>query len=128
MREGSVRLLALAGALAAGFPAAAALATSHPAAAHIYRGPAERMRFGPVRATIVVRARRIVDVKIGVAGDIVRSRFITRRAIPELRRETLAAQSVYIDAVSGATQTSEAYIASLSVAIKQAEKAGTLPG
>jgi uncharacterized protein with FMN-binding domain len=41
-------------------------------------------------------------------------------AIPRLVSETLAAQSGHIDAVSGATYTSEGYIGSLQSALDQA--------
>jgi uncharacterized protein with FMN-binding domain len=93
---------------------------------YVYSGLREGMRWGPVRATITVHAGKIVGVKIDVSGDIVRSKFIERHALPALRQETLAAQSVYINTVSGATQTSEAYIESLSKAIADAHRAGTL--
>jgi uncharacterized protein with FMN-binding domain len=93
---------------------------------YVYSGPREGMRWGPVRATITVHAGKIVGVRIDVSGDIVRSKFIERHALPALRQETLAAQSVYINTVSGATQTSEAYIESLSKAIADAHRAGTL--
>jgi uncharacterized protein with FMN-binding domain len=99
---------------------------AHASRIYLYSGPREGMRWGPVQATIAVRTGRIVDVKIGVSGDIVRSKFIERHALPALRQETLAAQSVYINTVSGATQTSEAYIESLNKAIAAAHRAGTL--
>ena len=45
-------------------------------------------------------------------------------ALPELRSETLTAQSAQIDTVSGATYTSDAYIRSLQSAIDAAHLAG----
>jgi hypothetical protein len=122
---GSVRRGTIAGVAAVAaalMPVAHGLAAERGGAVQAFRGHPEGMRWGPVRATILVRGGKMFDVKVNVSGDIVRSTFITRRAIPELRRETLAAQSVYIDVVSGATQTSEAYIASLSSAIRLAQQ------
>jgi uncharacterized protein with FMN-binding domain len=45
---------------------------------------------------------------------------ISDRAAPTLRQEALSAQSAQIDVVSGATYTSEGYIASLQSAIDAA--------
>ena len=42
-------------------------------------------------------------------------------AVPILRSETLQAQSAAIDAVSGATYTSESYIGSLQAALAEAK-------
>jgi uncharacterized protein with FMN-binding domain len=42
---------------------------------------------------------------------------INTRAVPQLNRETLAAQSAQIDMISGATYTSVGYITSLQSAL-----------
>ena len=57
---------------------------------------------------------------IQVLPHTARSRVIDWRAVPILRQETLQAQSARIDVVSGATQTSEAYIRSLQSALDRA--------
>ena len=49
-----------------------------------------------------------------------RSVQISNRAAPVLREEVLSAQSASVQMVSGATYTSEAYLASLQSAIDQA--------
>ena len=46
--------------------------------------------------------------------------YCTRRACPTLRSEALTAQSARIATVSGATYTSDAYIAALSAVLKSA--------
>ncbi|OEV26774.1 FMN-binding protein, partial [Streptomyces nanshensis] len=46
-----------------------------------------------------------------------RDREIAASAVPQLTREALAAQSARIDAVSGATYTSDGYISSLQSAL-----------
>jgi uncharacterized protein with FMN-binding domain len=119
-------VVALTATVLAALPAGRIHAAPAAARTYIYTGPRVGMRWGPVRATIDVRGYRIINVKIDASGDIVRSRFLRTRALPQLRQETLAAQSVYINAISGATQTSEAYIESLSKAIADAHRAGTL--
>jgi uncharacterized protein with FMN-binding domain len=92
-----------------------------------FKGPTEDTRHGPVQVSIVVKSKKIVSVKAVISPlDDGRSPFLQGRAIPILKQETLTAQSANIDAVSGATETSEAYIQSLQVAIKKAQKAKAL--
>jgi uncharacterized protein with FMN-binding domain len=55
--------------------------------------------------------------------DARRSQEINAFALPQLRAETLAAQSARIDAVSGATYTTEGYQASLQSALDAAHRA-----
>src|SRR6516225_4130862 len=50
-----------------------------------------------------------------------RSNFINSQAIPMLNQEALQAQSSQVNVISGATLTSEAYIASLHSALKKAK-------
>jgi uncharacterized protein with FMN-binding domain len=102
-------------------PAGGALAASS-STAHTYKGPVEEMRWGPVQVSITVKNRKIVKVKAMTAPDSFRSEFIQGQAIPLLRQETLQAQSANIDEISGATDISDAYAASLQGAIKAAKK------
>jgi uncharacterized protein with FMN-binding domain len=51
-----------------------------------------------------------------------RSQMIMEEALPILRQEALAAQSARIDLVSGATDTSEAFVESLQAALVKARK------
>lgn len=69
---------------------------------------------------VTVRGTRITDVSVPtlqVAEPT--SQQICEQAIPMLRSEVLSAQSASIDAVSGATFTSEAYAQSLQAALDQ---------
>ena len=128
-RRSAGALAGMAGVLLAAFPAITAaqnIRATPSGRALLYSGPRVGMRWGPVEATITVKHRRIVDVAIDVTGDAVRSNFIERHAVPLLRQETLQAQSLYINTVSGATQTSQAYIQSLGVALQKAYRARTL--
>ena len=63
-------------------------------------------------------APRITDVTaVQYPSDQRRSQQINAMALPELRSQALAAQSARIDGVSGATLTTEGYVASLQSAL-----------
>jgi uncharacterized protein with FMN-binding domain len=81
-------------------------------------GPAEHTRYGPVQVQVTISGKRITDVKTlqHPSGDD-RSIQIAADALPQLRSETLAAQSAQIDTVGGATYTSEGYQRSLQGAL-----------
>jgi uncharacterized protein with FMN-binding domain len=103
---------------------AAGLAKS---AMRTFKGTTIQTQHGPVGVSIGVRSKRIVKVAASIAPrDDGRSPFLQERAIPVLKEESLKAQSASVDTVSGATETSEAFIASLQSAIKKAQKAKAL--
>lgn len=83
-----------------------------------YHGPSVAMRWGNVAVTIKVVNHRVVAVGATYPTERPRSVFINSIAIPRLRSETLAAQRATINTVSGATLTSQAFISSLSAALK----------
>lgn len=87
-----------------------------------FKGPIEYVPHGSVQVSIVVKSRKITGVKVANSPEDPRSVFIQSQAIPTLKRETLRAQSARISAVSGATDTSDGYIASLQAAIKAARR------
>jgi FMN-binding domain len=77
--------------------------------------------YGDVQVGIVVRGTRIIDVvelKRTHEGEM--STRVNARALPVLYRETVAAGSARIDAVSGATVTSDGYRQSLQFAVDRA--------
>jgi uncharacterized protein with FMN-binding domain len=93
-------------------------------------------RWGDLQVRITVRktttitgskrkvTRRITAVSVPVyANHTDRSVFINEEAIPILRSETLRAQSANVDLVSGATDTSDAFVRSLQSAISKAKRA-----
>ena len=92
-----------------------------------YKGPTEDMRWGTVQVSIVVKSKKITNVKATVQIHTGRSQFINENALPQLKQEVLDAQSTAVDTVSGATDTSGAYITSLQSAVKKAIKAKNLP-
>ena len=81
-------------------------------------GPAESNRWGNVQVEITVDNGEITDVSlVQRPGSHRRSVEINDYAVPILVQETLTAQSAQIDMVSGATDTSEGYVASLQGAL-----------
>ena len=82
-------------------------------------GPVITTRYGPVQVEVVAVNGRITDVKAlqlptgGTSGSI------ADYSAPILRREALAAQGAGIQAVSGATFTTQGYTSSLQAALDQ---------
>ena len=86
-----------------------------------FAGSTAQTPYGPVQVAIVVKAGRITDVKaLQLTNQGGRSVAISAGAAPILRTEALHAQSAKIDAVSGATYTSDGYRTSLQSAIDKA--------
>lgn len=79
-------------------------------------------RWGPVQVKVTLNGSKLtaVDVLQQPNGNG-RDAEINAQAIPILTQEALAAQSANIDAVSGASYTSEGYIASLQSALDAAK-------
>jgi uncharacterized protein with FMN-binding domain len=81
-------------------------------------GPAAQTRYGPVQVQVTITGQRITGVETlrHPSGDD-RSIQIAADALPQLRSETLTAQSAHIDTVGGATYTSHGYQQSLQGAL-----------
>ena len=86
-----------------------------------YVGSAENAFYGTVQVQAVTKGGKITDVQfLSYPSDRRTSQQINSRAIPILQQETIAAQSASVNTVTGATYTSEAFIASLQSALAQA--------
>ncbi|MDB5076611.1 MAG: FMN-binding protein [Chloroflexi bacterium] len=107
-------------ALAATQPVAKPTTTTHAATTRTYKGPSVDMRWGPVQVTIIVKGKRITDVRTVAPTERSRSAYINNIAVPMLRSEVLKAQSAKIYGISGATMTSDAFYQSLVPALKAA--------
>ncbi|MDT0468059.1 FMN-binding protein [Streptomyces gibsoniae] len=84
-------------------------------------GESVQTRWGPVQVRVTVVSGRITDVTaVDYPQDNPRDQEISSYALPQLRREVLAAQSANIDTVSGASYTSEGYRQSLQSALDSA--------
>ncbi len=77
--------------------------------------------YGDVQVALVISGTRITGVKaLHLTDANQHSVRISAGAAPVLRGEVLAAQSAKVDAVSGATYTSDGYLTSLQAAIDAA--------
>ncbi|MFG2718974.1 FMN-binding protein [Streptomyces sp. NPDC048416] len=78
-------------------------------------------RYGPVQVSVTLDKGRLTAVNVlQVPSERGRDQEIAARAVPRLTEEALGAQSAQIDAVSGASYTSEGYIQSLQSALDRA--------
>jgi uncharacterized protein with FMN-binding domain len=90
-------------------------------AAGTYTGDSVMTRWGAVQVQITVADGRITAAEaVEYPQADPRDRQINAYALPVLAKEATQAQSADIDAVSGATVTSDGYIQSLQSAIDQA--------
>lgn len=81
-------------------------------------GATEQYGYGTLAARVTVQGSGIVGVRVvGLQTADSYSQQLAGYAIPQLRREVLAAQSSQISGVSGATYTSQAYAASVQSAL-----------
>ncbi|QKS22241.1 FMN-binding protein [Curtobacterium sp. Csp1] len=85
-------------------PSAGGSTSGGSSASGTFTGTAAATRYGPVQVQVTVSGGKLTDVQ----------------AAPILRQEALQAQSATIQAVSGATYTSEGYTTSLQSALDQA--------
>src|ERR1700729_2936673 len=81
-------------------------------------GKVANTAYGPVQIQLIVKSHKIVKVAVleqptNTIHDIQIGEF----AFPKLISETLSAQNAKVDAVSGASYTSQGYIASLQSAV-----------
>ncbi|MGW2746390.1 FMN-binding protein [Streptomyces sp. NPDC001450] len=84
-------------------------------------GDTVQTRWGPVRVRVTIKSGKLTNVTaVSYPKDNPRDQEINGYALPQLRREALAAQSAQIDTVSGATYTSEGYRQSLQSALDSA--------
>ena len=84
-------------------------------------GAAADTIYGPVQVQITVKNGKLTAADATVyPTETPRDVQINAYAIPQLKQETVAAGGAKIDAVSGATYTSNGYIASLQSALDKA--------
>jgi uncharacterized protein with FMN-binding domain len=81
-------------------------------------GDAVDTQYGPAQVKVTVKAGRITALQaVELQRDDPRSQAISAYAEPILRQEVLSAQTAAVDAVSGATYTSESYLQSAQSAL-----------
>jgi hypothetical protein len=91
-----------------------------PATTRTVTGSVVQTPFGSVQVRVTAHGRRITNVTVvRLPNDTGYSQLLSQTAGPQLRHEALTAQSAHIDAVSGATYTSDGYAQSLQSALDQ---------
>ncbi|MFJ8386529.1 FMN-binding protein [Streptomyces sp. NPDC094438] len=102
-------------------PAASGGARTGGARTGDYTGDVIDTRYGPVQVSVTLARGRLTAVHVlQVPSESGRDQEIAARAVPRLTEEALGAQNAQIDAVSGASYTSEGYIQSLQSALDKA--------
>jgi len=108
-----------AGAAASG-PGPAAGPSAEPAGTASATGTMEQYGYGELAARVTISGGHITAVSVPVIRTAEQySQQLAAQVIPMLRQEVLTAQSAHIQAVSGATYTSQAYAASVQAALDQ---------
>lgn len=87
-----------------------------------YTGSVADAFYGNVQVKAVVQNGRLANVVfLQYPNDRQTSLYISQQAMPYLTQEAIQAQSAQVDGVSGATDTSRAFVQSLSVALAKAK-------
>ena len=86
-----------------------------------YTGSVVDAVYGNIQVEVLISDGKLSDVKfLQYPNDRRDSIEINQQAMPILRNEALRAQSAHVDGVSGATDTADAFVQSLSVALAKA--------
>jgi len=86
-----------------------------------YTGSAADAFYGNIQVQAVISGGKITDVIfLQYPNDRGTSVMINQQAMPYLKQEAIAAQSANVDIVSGATDSSQAFIQSMQSALSQA--------
>ena len=84
-------------------------------------GDSEDTRYGPVQLAVTFSGKKITKIQVlQYPTESGRDQEINSYAIPQLNQEAMSAQSANIDAISGASYTSDGYQRSLQSAIDKA--------
>ncbi len=87
-----------------------------------YTGSVADAQWGYIQVKAIVQGGKITDVQfLQYPNERNRSVEINNYADPQLTQEAIAAQSAQVDIVTGATDSSEAFIQSLTDALTQAQ-------
>ena len=90
-------------------------------ATKVFTGPSVDMRWGPVQVQLVVKGKKIIDIRATAPTERSRSAYINQQALPMLKSQVLKQQGINnVYAISGATMTSVAYGQSLQAALNSA--------
>jgi uncharacterized protein with FMN-binding domain len=88
----------------------------------VYTGSVADAFYGPLQVKTTINGGKITDVQfLQYPNDRDTSREINGQAMPLLKSEAIKAQSANVDVISGATQTSRAFLETMGVALAQAK-------
>jgi uncharacterized protein with FMN-binding domain len=88
----------------------------------MYTGSVADAFYGPLQVKVIISGGKISDVQfLQAPSDRPESVQINQQADPLLVQEAIQAQSASVDVVSGATQTSQAFVESMQSALSQAK-------
>jgi uncharacterized protein with FMN-binding domain len=86
-----------------------------------YTGTAADAYYGYIQVQAVVKGGKLIDVVfLQHPSDQQTSQEINSQAMPMLKEQALQVQSAHVDGVSGATDTTQAFIESLTAALASA--------
>lgn len=87
-----------------------------------YTGSTEDAFYGLVQVQVTISGGKIANVQfLQYPNDRSTSRFINQQAMPLLAQEAIQAQGANVDGVSGASDTSAAFVQSLGSALARAK-------
>lgn len=87
-----------------------------------YTGDVADAYYGNIQVQVVISGGKLIDVKfLQYPHDNPNSVYINSQAMPYLKQEAVQAQKGSVDIISGATDTSGAFIQSLTAALNQAK-------
>jgi len=87
-----------------------------------YTGAAADAYYGMVQIRVTIQGGKLVTVDfLQYPNDRRTSQYINANAMPQLKSEAIQAQSANVSGVSGASDTSQAFIQSLGDALSQAK-------
>lgn len=88
----------------------------------VYTGPSINVYYGDVQVQAIIQGGKLFNVTfLSYPNERSTSQAINNRAMPVLVQEAISAQSASVDAVSGASATSDGFTQSLSAALSQAK-------
>jgi len=86
-----------------------------------FTGDAADAFYGYVQVQVTISGGKVTNVQVlQYPNDRSRSAEISQYSLPTLRQEVIQVQSANVDAVSGASDTSQAFIQSVSSALQKA--------
>lgn len=87
-----------------------------------YNGSVADAFYGNIQVKAVISGGKLTDVQfLQYPNDRPNSVSINQQAMPYLKQEAIQAQSAHVDTVTGATDTSQAFVQSLGAALNSAK-------